>query len=321
MKLLLAEDNPADARLVREMLADAPPGAFEVLQVARLDAAIDRITSDNVEEILLDLGLPDSQGMQTLERAQEANRSLPIVVLTGLNDERFATEVVRAGAQDYLVKGKFDSDLLLRTIRYAAERKHAEEKIRHLAAIVNSSHEGIISEALDGTILSWNVGAERIYGYSADEMIGRPASRLFVKSAPDDLPLLFERIMRGEPVDRYEVVRRRKDGQEINVALSFSPIHDSRGRVIAASIVATDITARKRAEDALVRSHAELRRFNQMAVGRELRMIELKQQVNALTEQLGQQPPYRLDFIPAATAAGAAASSEPAAAAADNSQS
>lgn len=296
MKLLLAEDNPADVRLVREMLAEGPREAFELIHVDRLDAALARLRDEPVDVILLDLGLPDAQGMQTLERALEVNRSLPIVVLTGLNDERFAAEVVRAGAQDYLVKGKFDSELLIRTVHYAAERKHAEEKIRHLAAIVSSSREGIISESLDGKVLSWNAGAERIYGYTAEEMIGGPVSRLFVPSAPDDLPLLFERLLRGESVEQCEVVRRRKDGQEINVALSFSPIRNSQGRVVAASVVATDITARKRAEEALVRSHAELRRFNQMAVGRELRMIELKRQVNALAAELGRPPPYRLDF-------------------------
>ena len=81
--------------------------------------------------VLLDLGLPDSQGMETLTLAQEANRRLPIVVLTGLDDQRFAVEAVRAGAQDYLVKGRFDSNLLVRTIRYAVERKRAKEALRH----------------------------------------------------------------------------------------------------------------------------------------------------------------------------------------------
>lgn len=298
MRLLLAEDNPADARLVRELLAGSAPDAFEVVTANRLQTALECLRNDETfDELLLDLGLPDAQGMQTLERALEVNRSLPIVVLTGLNDERFAAEVVRAGAQDYLVKGKFDRELLTRTVRYAAERKRAEEKIRHLAAIVSSSREGIISETLDGRILSWNAGAERIYGYTAEEMIGESVSRLCVPTATDDLPLVFERLQRGEVIEQCEVVRRRKDGREINVALSFSPIRDRRDRVVAASVVATDITARKRAEEAVMRSHAELRRFNHMAVGRELRMLELKQQVNALAAELGRPPPYRVNFV------------------------
>jgi signal transduction histidine kinase len=129
MKLLLAEDNPADVRIVREMLREAPGNGFQLEHVGRLDAALDRLRREPFDEVLLDLGLPDSQGMQTLRDAQNTNHALPIVVLTGLADERFAEEAVRAGAQDYLIKGQFGSELLVRTIRYAIERKRAEAEL------------------------------------------------------------------------------------------------------------------------------------------------------------------------------------------------
>ena len=102
--------------------------------MARLDAALERLRQETFDVVLLDLGLPDSQGMETLTRTEEASGGLPIVVLTGLDDERFALEAVRAGAQDYLVKGRFNSELLVRTIRYAVERKRAEEEVRRLNA-------------------------------------------------------------------------------------------------------------------------------------------------------------------------------------------
>jgi len=134
MKTLLVEDNPADARLIREMLKELPAGTLELQQVGRLDSALERLGQETFEVVLLDLGLPDAQGIQTVSLAQKASSGVPIVVLTGLDDERLALEAVRAGAQDYLVKGRFDSQLLIRTIRYAVQRKQAEEEVRTLNA-------------------------------------------------------------------------------------------------------------------------------------------------------------------------------------------
>jgi len=134
MKSLLVEDNPADARLIREMLKEAPAGTFQLQQVGRWDAARERLHQERFDIVLLDLGLPDSQGMETLTRTEKASGGSPIVVLTGLDDEQFALEIVRAGAQDYLVKGRFNGELLVRTIRYAIERKEAEEEVLRLNA-------------------------------------------------------------------------------------------------------------------------------------------------------------------------------------------
>ena len=188
MKLLLVEDNPADARLLRELLKEPPAGGFQVEHVTSLTAALAQLGQGVFDVVLLDLGLPDSQGLQTLTLAQEAGHELPIVVLTGLDDEGFALEAMRAGAQDYLVKGRFDSQLLVRTIRYAVERKRAQEEIRRLNATLEQ----------------------------------RVAER-------------------------------------------------------TAELRATNI---------------ELARFNEVMVGRELRMIELKQEINALCAQFGQPPRY-----------------------------
>ncbi|HVU35184.1 MAG TPA: PAS domain S-box protein [Opitutaceae bacterium] len=300
MRLLLVEDNPADVRLVRELLAETPERAFELVAANRLDAALEHLRCESFDTVLLDLGLPDSQGMRTLERTLEVNRSIPIVVLTGLDDDRFAVEVVRAGAQDYLVKGRFDADLLFRTIRYAIERKRAEEKIRHLAAIVDGCSDAIVSGSVDGMVLSWNGGAERMYGYTAQEMIGQPVSRIVPPNRGDEFTQLLERLRKGETVTQFETVRRRKDGAEVNVILTLSAIRDPFARLVAVSAIASDITARKRTEAALERSNAELRRFNQLAVGRELKIVELKQEVNALSRELGRQPPYPLHFLPPA---------------------
>ncbi len=131
MKLLLIEDNPADVRLMQELLKESSRGSFQCRQAGRLDSALESLRRETFDLVLLDLGLPDSQGMNTLSAAQQAT-DLPLVVMTGLDDERFALEAVRAGAQDYLVKGHFDTELLVRTIRYAVERKRAQQEVRRL---------------------------------------------------------------------------------------------------------------------------------------------------------------------------------------------
>lgn len=118
----------------------------------------------------------------------------------------------------------------------------------YLAAIVESSEAAIIGKDLDGTITSWNSAAEQIYGYTAEEVIGRPVSILAAPEIQDEMPNILARIRRGERVEHYETLRRRKDGQIIHVSLTVSPVRDSSGRIIGASKIARDITESKRLE-------------------------------------------------------------------------
>src|SRR6476659_2515454 len=126
-----------------------------------------------------------------------------------------------------------------------------DEAIAHLAAIVESSEDAVISKTLDGIILTWNAGAEHVYGYPAIEAIGRPMTFLLPEDRPDEETLILERIRRGERVEHFETVRRRKSGDRIDVSLTISPIRDSNGRIIAASHVARNITERKRLDEQL----------------------------------------------------------------------
>jgi PAS domain S-box-containing protein len=145
------------------------------------------------------------------------------------------------------------------------ERKQAEEAQLRLAAIVASSDDAIIGKTLGGIITSWNAGAERIFGYAAEEAVGLPITILIPPDREDEELQIIESLRRGESVRHFETVRIRKDGLQIHVSLAISPIKDATGRIIGASKIARDITNRKRAEDELRRSEASLAEAQQIS--------------------------------------------------------
>ena len=140
VSILLVEDNPGDKRLICEMLNEAGSVTFDLKYADRLQAALGHLDENRVEVILLDLGLPDSQGLETLSKIYTHVPEVPIVVLTGLNDEMLGVQAVNKGAQDYLIKGQVDTNLLARTLRYAIERKQAEDRLRQLQLQLNLSN-------------------------------------------------------------------------------------------------------------------------------------------------------------------------------------
>ncbi|MDP8964557.1 MAG: ATP-binding protein [Cyanobacteriota bacterium] len=131
LKILLVEDNPADADLLQEFLDESDETQWSLVHVERLKEALQVLSEDEFDVILLDLSLPDKQGLSTVTQTHEAAPDLPILVLTGLNDRVIALEALRQGAQDYLVKGKIDSNLLVRAIHHAIERAQTLKKLRH----------------------------------------------------------------------------------------------------------------------------------------------------------------------------------------------
>ncbi len=147
-----------------------------------------------------------------------------------------------------------EGTLVSSTIRDVTERKKNEALRYELAAIVDSSDDAIVGHDLDGTIRSWNRGAERLYGHSADEVIGRSVSVLDPPGQSLEAPNVLERVKAGEPVKSFEAVHRRKDGGDIHVSVTVSPIRDRRGNVVGASKTARDITEQRRAEREILRA-------------------------------------------------------------------
>jgi PAS domain S-box-containing protein/putative nucleotidyltransferase with HDIG domain len=250
INVLLIEDNPGDARLIQELLAEGGGTRFALECVDRLSTGLARLVANDIGLVLLDLGLPDSQGFDTFARTYAQAPRVPIVVLSGLADEAMATKTVHEGAQDYVVKGHLDSYALVRTIRHAIERKRAEEDLRGQALIFENIHDGIIVTDLEGNIIRWNPAAERMFGYYKDEV--------FQKT----LGILPTRFITGtlrEGRWTGEMNFTHKDGTEGICETSVIPLRDERGTLSAVFGVSHDITQHKQAEQELQRSYDKLR--------------------------------------------------------------
>ncbi|HEX7184192.1 MAG TPA: PAS domain S-box protein [Thermoanaerobaculia bacterium] len=143
--------------------------------------------------------------------------------------------------------------------RDVTEHRRAEEVQARLAAIVESSQDAIVSKTLDGVIRTWNAGAERLFGYRAEEAVGRPITLIIPPERLDEERDILSRLARGERIEHYETIRMAKDGRRLDISLTVSPVRDAEGRVIGASKVARDVTERKRAEEALRESEQRFR--------------------------------------------------------------
>jgi PAS domain S-box-containing protein/putative nucleotidyltransferase with HDIG domain len=250
IRVLLIEANPEDVQFIQEMLAEASAARFELECVDRLAAGLVRLATNNIGVLLLDLDLPDSQGFDAFAKAYAQAPQVPIVVMGNRADEDLAMKTVHEGAQDYLVKGQITSALLARAIRYAIERKRAEEALHSQALIFDNIHDSIIMTDLTGNIMRWNPAAERMFGYVKDEISCKT------------LDVLATRIINGKLRDgRWagEMNFTRKDGTEVVCETAVIPLCDERGTITAVCGVSHDITKHKQAAQELQSSYDKLR--------------------------------------------------------------
>jgi PAS domain S-box-containing protein len=199
-------------------------------------------------------------GRRALRGEEDAEALLRFRVLeTG--EERWS--VVRA-------KPVYDEEgrvrMAVNIMRDMTEQRRAQQQQARLASIVESSEDAIISKTLEGMITSWNRGAQRIYGYSPEEVVGRHISILVPPERPDEIPTILEKLKRGEKIEHYETIRVRKDGRRLDMSLTISPLSDSAGNITGASTIARDITERKRTEKAL----REIREAERRRLARDL---------------------------------------------------
>jgi diguanylate cyclase (GGDEF)-like protein/PAS domain S-box-containing protein len=250
--LLLVEDNPGDACLLREMLYDQGLGQTELAHVERLSDAERHLGEHSVDIILLDLGLPDAHGLGAVRRTHAFAPRVPLVVLTSLDDETMATNALQEGAQDYLIKGQIDGRWLLRSMRYALERKVMEEALfvttERAQVTLNCIGDAVACTDIAGNITFLNLIAEKMTGWPLAEAAGRPVAdvlRILDAATRETIPNPMEMAIGQNQIVHLPLncVLIRRDAFEIPIEDSVSPIHDREGRATGAVIVFRDVSA------------------------------------------------------------------------------
>jgi diguanylate cyclase (GGDEF)-like protein/PAS domain S-box-containing protein len=249
--ILLIEDNPGDARLLREMLNEHESQKTELVHVTSMHEAELQLGQRAFDIVLLDLGLPDAQGLNALRRAHAVAPRVPLVVLTGLDDESLAARSLQEGAQDYLIKGQIETRSLFRSLRYAVERKSMEDALyeekERAQVTLNCIGDAVVCTDISGNITFLNLVAEKMTGWTLPEAAGRSMSEIFRTmdtSSVDHTETTSEHsILQIRAVHLpSSCILIRRDGFEIPIEDSIAPINDRDGQATGAVIVFRDVS-------------------------------------------------------------------------------
>lgn len=261
--ILLIEDDTTYAKLLRTCLDRHASGfRFQLEMATSLKAGLARIAGGGIDIILSDLGLPDSQELDTLKRLHKRAGDIPIIVLSGVDDPALEMQAIHLGAEEYLVKGEVERKLIVRSIRYALERRRVDAELRqaqeNFRSIYENTLEGIFQTTMEGKYLTANPGLARIYGYdSPEELISSMtdiAGSLYVKPGRREE---FIRLMRWhQVVTNFESQVFRKNGRVIWIAENVRAVRDRHGNFAYYEGTVTEITERKEAEMRLKESEA-----------------------------------------------------------------
>ena len=262
VNILLVDDDPLDRRLVEVTLARSNTSVqYNVETAGTLSEATERLSNGNYDVLLLDLNLPDSSGIDTVQKARDINSDASIVVLTGLDDEEMGLEAIRKGAEDYLIKGKSLEHILVRTIRYSLERKRVRQRIteteNRFRSVVQTAGSAIFVLSPEHRILEWNEQAEHLYGWQRQEVLNKDYLQLFVpEEIRDKVASDMRKVLSGKTIKSFENSIRIRDGSRRILLWNASALFDAKGKPIGVIAVGQDITDRKRMEDEL-RHHRE----------------------------------------------------------------
>jgi two-component system, cell cycle sensor histidine kinase and response regulator CckA len=252
--ILIIEDNPADKRLIKEVLAETNVGSFELEYAKSLSKGLKKISEKTFDIVLLDLSLPDSTGLETITSISEKNKSSPLIILSETDNLEIAIKSLSMGAQDYLVKGQFDGNALIRSIRYAIERKkiEADRKLFEETLIkaakgwrvtFDAMKEAISVTDLEGRIMRANKAMSIMVNKNFKEILGNTCR---------DLLSDMEHPQNGCPFERAKLSKKReirivKKGDKF-IECIVDPILDESKNVISTVHILTDITNIKKSE-------------------------------------------------------------------------
>ena len=250
IKILLIEDNPGDARLIEELLRNAMDFKHDLIFTPSLSEGLEYIDKEPLDVILLDLSLPDSNGFDTIFRTREKAKNIPIVVLTGLNDENYARKAVQAGAQDYLIKGQIDSNPLVRSIYHAIDRHKMMQTIESLASTLQQSEahlKKIINKNADSIVIVDNNGIVSFVNPAAEKFFGRKKSKFIGE---------FFNFPTADS-DKTEIEIVREDGQIVYAEMRSVEIEWEKSKAYLLTL--RDISERKQFEMSLKESEEKYR--------------------------------------------------------------
>ncbi|MEI7867594.1 MAG: diguanylate cyclase [Candidatus Methylumidiphilus sp.] len=248
LRVLLVEDNPGDADLVDELLPKEGAMGFAIHCAARLTEALELLKTFSFDVILLDLGLPDSAGLDTLLAMRKHASGMPIVVLTGINDNRIGLTAIQHGAQDYLVKGNAYAVLLPRILLFAVERHRVEVRLRQAATVFENSSEGIMVTDAHERILMVNQAFCKLTGYTANEVLGITPRMLKSGRHDRDFYVAMWADIKAVGQWRGEVWDRRKNGEIYPALLSINTVRDESGDATHYVGIFSDLTKIKASE-------------------------------------------------------------------------
>ncbi len=269
IRILLIEDNPGDARLLKELLSAKEGASFDLENVDRISTALARLARGNIDVILLDLSLPDSHGLEGLRKILAQTLEMPIVVLSGLNDEAVAINAVQEGAQDYLVKGSVDSDSLVRSLHYAIERQHLRVALHE-----SESRYRLLADNIADVIWTANMKRQITYaspsikgllGYTAEEAMKLKMDDILAPASFEQAHrIVADQIEIRTPTSYYPppvltLEHVRKDGSTLWAEVMLSFLWDKDKKLISIMGATRDITERKKAEEALRDSENQYR--------------------------------------------------------------
>ncbi|WP_447962899.1 response regulator [Nitrospira sp. Ecomares 2.1] len=288
--ILLVEDNPADAELVRERLKDASGmSPFYMTRASTLNEALTTLQTTSFDVILLDLNLPETNGLETLKRIRSANSVIPLVVLTVNEDEPLALEAIKLGAQDYVPKSSMNAVLLSRILHYAIEREkndriRRDSERKYRLFVDGATGLAFVMLDLHGNITHWNSGAERLFGYPEDAALHKHFSMLFTdedqrNGRPENELRRAEAVEKGDD-DNWLV---RADGSRFWASGAVTAIRDSTDHLIGFAKVVRDKSAQKDARDKL----AELNRtLEERVIQRTQELTRNQERLRAMASDL-----------------------------------
>ncbi len=257
--ILIIEDNPGDALIINEMLKEVYADNFTVDHFKRIKDGLEHVNED-FDIMLLDLNLPDSQGIETFNTMNKHAPEVPIIILTGLLDEDLAINIVSEGAQDYLVKGQIDKQLLSRSIKYSIERKRIEIDLRKseqkYRSMVEKLESGLFLIDSQNKINYVNSQMADMLGYKMDDLMNQNVFNFINKSCRN----VFKKHLKVNDKhigQTYEIQFLNKEGTPLWVLVSTSPLHKVTGEYIGAISIMTDITARKGMEKSIMDAMVE----------------------------------------------------------------